>query len=158
MMHERILLVAFSAMVALGLAATGCGGDGSSVEWEAGSAAAVLSLDDGTVVTFEGGTCQRGTTSTGSDSFRLGVGEPGADGEGVLINIGLELSGGATFAGDGSGNGVQVDHAGGRWGLGTGTEALTFDDDLGGGTVDLMGISTLGADADPRSGTVVFTC
>ncbi len=158
MWHGRIFVGGISVVVALALAATGCGGDESTADWEAGVADALLSLDDGTVVRFEGATCQRGSTSEGSDSFRLSAGELGAGGEGVLIIIGLELTGGATFAGDGSGNGVQVDHAGGRWGLAEGSQALSFDDDLGGGTVDLMGIDTLGNAPDPRSGTVQFTC
>jgi hypothetical protein len=143
---------------AAALTVVGCGGGSSTGDWEPGAARAVLSLDDGTAVTFEAGTCERGSTSTGSDSFVLGVGEIGADGEGVSVRIGLELSGGATFAGDGSGNGVQVDHDGGRWGLAEGPEALRFNDDLTGGTVDLAGIGTLGEDPDPRSGTVDFTC
>lgn len=149
---------AISIVGAAVLLAAACGGGTSTADWDPGAASAVLSLDDGTVVTFEGGACERDSLSSGRDSFVLGVGEPGAGGEGVSIGIGLELTGGATFAGDGTGNGVQVDHDGGRWGLAEGPDALRFDDDLSGGTVDLVGIRTLGEDPDPRSGTIEFTC
>ena len=143
-------------MIGLALAIPGCGG--GAVDWSPGSAVAVLSLDDGTSVTFEGGTCERGSLDSGRDSYHLNVGEPGADGDDAIIGLGVELAGGATVAGDGSGNGVQVDHGGGRWGLASGPSARRFDDDLGGGTVELMGIKTLGEDADPRGGTLQFTC
>ena len=136
----------------------GCGSGDAAAGWEAGAAVATISLDDGTSTTFQGGTCIAGTLEGGRDSFRLEVGEPGGNGEGVLVNLGLDLAGGATVAGDGSGNGVQVDHAGGRWGLAEGPESFRLSDDLSGGTADLMGLRTLGADADPRSGTLEFTC
>jgi hypothetical protein len=70
----------------------------------------------------------------------------------------LLLKGGAAVAGDGSGRGVQVDHGGGRWGLAEGPTALRFNDDLTGGTIDVVGVATLGQDPDPRTGTVDFTC
>ena len=82
-MHHHVIRVgALSAAAAIALIASGCGDD-SSGGWEAGAAVADLVLDDGTSATFTGGTCERGKTSSGNDSFRLNVGEPGADGEGA---------------------------------------------------------------------------
>ncbi len=153
-MRNRGILVVLAMM----LLVVGCGGDDATAEWRVGSATAELSLDDGSAVTFEGGTCEKGSLSSGNDSFVLSVGEIGANGEGASIRIGLELSGGATFAGDGSGSGVQVDHGGGRWGLAEGSDALRFEDDLSGGMVDLIAIKTLGENPDPRSGALEFTC
>lgn len=142
----------------LGSAACGDSDSSGSPDWSPGAASATLTLDDGIAVSFADGTCEAGTTERGSDSFVLSVGEPGADGEGVLVRIGLDLSGGATMAGDGSGHGVQVDHGGGRWGLAEGSTALRFDDDLTGGTIDVAGVAILGQDPDPREGTITFTC
>ena len=69
-----------------------CGDGASPPEWEPGAASAAVMLDDGTTVTFTGGTCEAGETSTGSDSFVLRIGEPGADGEGLSVRIGLDLA------------------------------------------------------------------
>lgn len=121
--------------------------------WETGAATAILEVDGADLAMFSGGTCERGRTSTGSDSFRLKVGEPGKDGEGISVGIGLDLVPGATFPGDGSGNGVQVDHGGRRWGLAAGVDAIAFNDDLSGGSIQV-------ADEADKSdiGAVRFTC
>ena len=113
-------------------------GSDAAPAWEEGGATVTLEVDGATVATFDDGICQRGRASSGIDSFRLRAGEPGANGEGIIVGIVLELGPGATFDGDETGNGVQVDHASVRWQLRNTAAAVRFDEDLRGGTILLV--------------------
>jgi hypothetical protein len=144
----------FALVVLAALVVTGC----AQSPWSPASASAELFVVDGTRRQYVGGTCERGSTDRDTDYFVLSVGRP-SRGDAASIDIELdELTGGAVFAGDGSGDGVLVQYDGRRWGLARNPHAIRFDEELNGGSVRLVELDGAGNPREGNWATLDFRC